>query len=104
MKPFAVEMSIKIIVMADDEDHAEQVAAEHIEEYAGGADADDFDARGCVLIDNVATLPGNWPSEAVPYGGDGETELELIIAEMVGGPAHVLDPHTTDMFASEVPA
>jgi len=95
VKPYAVEVSFTMIVMAEDESHAHEVA----EDWADDAWRDDaskaFNVDGVVSSD-ADLLRHGWDGYCLPYGGDGESNLKQILASQEPEPAR--DDKTIDMF------
>ncbi|WP_175712168.1 hypothetical protein [Burkholderia ambifaria] len=92
MKPYALEMSFPIVVMAHDVEHARTVA----EASADEAFRDNSAAAGAPrLITDVSQLRDGWDGECLPYGGDGRTTLADILAA-AGAPERCA--RTMDMF------
>ncbi|MFM0141800.1 hypothetical protein [Paraburkholderia sp. RL18-085-BIA-A] len=98
MKPYAVEVSFTMIVMAGSEEGAQDVA----EDYGHDAFRDDaskrFDVIGVVRTDAELIRHG-WDGECLPYGGDGEAGLKTILAGMTPEPER--DTRTVDMFGEQ---
>jgi hypothetical protein len=95
MKPYAVEVSFTMIVMAEDQEHARNIADSTKREAIYDEPNPDLNVSG--PITDVRQLRGGWTGDCVPYGGDGETTLADIIAEL--NPER--DTRTIDMFASQ---
>lgn len=98
MKPYAVEVSFTMIVMAEDGDSAHEVAEDWAdEEWAHGSIS--FNALGTVRNAGDLARFSGWDADAVPYGGDGETSLRTILADLP--PVVERDPRTIDMFSEQ---
>ncbi|MEX3933333.1 hypothetical protein AB4Y32_16270 [Paraburkholderia phymatum] len=96
MKPYAVEVSFTMIVMADNEVDAQEVAEDNSHE----AWRDTFDQKHCVLgpvTDERQLNAHGWSLNDIPWGGDGETSLRTILAELP--PVVEQDTRTIDMFS-----
>lgn len=76
MPIFKVQVSfeIDVVVQAEDEDHAHEVAkenwAEMQDECSGGPDV--FVVGE---IKSLEALPADWDGRCLPYGGDGRTRI-----------------------------
>lgn len=87
MKPYVVEMTVRTVVMADDEHHAFSVARDEFRDIAR-------DEKPDVWVDEEvkteADLPPGWDIGCLPYGGDGKTRLADIIGARAAaqGAAH----------------
>jgi hypothetical protein len=76
MKPYVVEMTIRTVVMADDQGHAFIVARTQFRDIAREETPDVF------VDDEVRSeedLPDGWDLACLPYGGDGNTRLSEIL-------------------------
>lgn len=82
VKPYMVEITTYGVVMAEDEAHARQVADSYKHEILG----DDWNPRievdGTVV--NVDDLSHGWDGECIPYGGDGDTTLAVLLVPNAG--------------------
>lgn len=78
MKPYVVEMTIRSVVMAEDEDDAYRTGADLFREIARD-EAPDVDVLREVL--DVRHLPTGWDLMCLPYGGDGNTRLKDLVAD-----------------------
>jgi hypothetical protein len=95
MKPYAVEVSFTMVVMAEDETDAYQCARENASEAWG----DTYDPRidVCEQMQTEADLKRHrWDGQCIPYGGDGNTRLSDILSTLE--PAPDRDDKTIDMF------
>lgn len=98
MKPYAVEISFTMIVMADDESDAFHCARENASEAWGDTYDPSFDVCGQVKAE--ADLKRHkWDGQCIPYGGDGDTRLSDILATIDAEPER--DDKTIDMFGAE---
>lgn len=79
MKPYAVEVSFTMIVMADDEEHAEIIADNEAREAWYDTSHKDFKVHGQVLTEDDLRRH-KWDGFCIPYGGDGNTRLSEILA------------------------
>lgn len=96
MKPYAITISFTTIVMAESPKHAVEVAENTKHDAFYGEPNHELSAP--YEIQDVTKLAGiGWDGECVPYGGDGETTLADIIAEM--NPER--DTKTMDLFAEQ---
>lgn len=72
-------MTTHAVVVADDEDHAYDVA----EENAKRAFDDDYSATPRISINaevsNASNLKHGWDGDCVPYGGDGNTKISKLL-------------------------
>lgn len=96
MKPYAVEVSFTMIVMAEDETEAYHVADENAREAWGDTQSPDYMVLNPVTSEEQLKFRG-WDGNCIPYGGDGDTRLKDIIANLE--PELVRDDKTVDMFA-----
>ncbi len=74
-----VTMETTLVVIADDEGHAWDVARDN----ARTASSDAFETPQIHVtgeVRSVESLPAGWDGECVPYGGDGNTRLQEILA------------------------
>jgi len=95
VKPYAVEVSFTLIVMSESPEHAEEVAEAHAIEAM--SDTTDPYFGTPVPITNVNDLTARgWTEDCIPYGGEGNTCLGEIIAQLE--PEPVRDTRTIDMF------
>lgn len=98
MKPYAVEVSFTMIVMAEDEGDAYQCARECGSEAWGDTYDPKFEV--CEDMKTEADLKRyKWDGQCIPYGGDGNTRLSDILAAIEQEPER--DTRTIDMFASQ---
>jgi hypothetical protein len=94
VKPYAVEVSFTMIVMAESDAHAESIAQSDAYEAWGDSPAIDYMSQGEVA--SMAELCRHgWDGACLPYGGDGETRLSDILAVE---PEPERDTRTIDMF------
>jgi hypothetical protein len=97
MKPYAVEVSFTMIVMAEDEDDAYAVAEEWADEAWGDTSSGSKDFHVDGLVRNDADLKRyKWDGQCLPYGGDGGIRLSDILAALDAEPER--DTKTIDMF------
>jgi hypothetical protein len=98
MKPYALTISITTIVMADNEQHARFVAEHEKGEIFGDAYGDQIKYSPATEMTCEADLSKvNWDGFCLPYGGDGNTRLNDILASIEAEPER--DTKTIDMFA-----
>lgn len=69
-----VTQTAKIVVVAEDEDHAWQVARDEAQQ-AFDDDAEPVDVHVTGEIHHLRHLRAGWDGDCVPYGGDGNTRL-----------------------------
>lgn len=73
-----VTLETKIVVVADDEDHAWQVASDEARDAIDNdRPAPDVSVRGEVTSEKH--LRDGWDAECVPYGGDGNTRIGALL-------------------------
>lgn len=98
MKPYAVEISFSIVVMAEDADAAASIAEDHSREAWNDTSDQDFSYPR--EVKTIADLHrAGWCGESIPYGGDGDTPLKDILAAIADEPT--ADDKTIDMFAEQ---
>ena len=82
-----VTMKTLMVVVADDEDHARQVAREEARDaFDNDRPEPEIDVRGEVTRDK--DLRDGWTEQCVPYGGYGNTRISQLLtpnAEVNGG-------------------
>jgi hypothetical protein len=98
MKPYAVEISFTMIVMAEDEDDAIEAAEDFADDAWRDDASKDFNVYGPVRTEGELAKHG-WDGECPPYNGDGETRLKDILASMEPEPQR--DTRTIDMFTPQ---
>lgn len=77
MKPYAVEVTLHMVVMADDLKRARKVGRQFARDAARKDEFDDvFVLREVTSEDE---LPDEWDGTCVPYGGDGNTRLKDLL-------------------------
>lgn len=77
-----VTLETQIVVVADDEDHAYQIAQENTREAIDNDRPDpDVNVRGEVASEKH--LYGGWDGQCVPYGGDGNTRISALLPHNV---------------------
>jgi len=82
MKPYALTISVVAIVMADDEQHARDVALSHVREIHHDAWGDQFKLSPATRIERHSDLERiGWDDQCLPYGGDGKTRLSEILKD-----------------------
>jgi hypothetical protein len=93
VKPYAVEVSFTMIVMAADEADAYSIAISEDDDAWHDTYEKDHTVLGEVMSE--ADLKRyKWDGQCIPYGGDGDTRLSDILAE----PQPDRDDKTIDMF------
>jgi hypothetical protein len=75
-KIYQVECSTMVVVEAENEDEAEQVAQQNID----NADPLSYDYWAMKEINSVADLPISWDEECLPYGRDDDLTLGEILS------------------------
>ena len=75
VKPYILEMTTTVVVMADSPAHAMQVAREHRREMARDGD---LEPAPPVELVALCGLRGGWNGECIPYGGDGNIRLKAM--------------------------
>lgn len=76
LKPYILDMTTTVVVMADSPEHARRVAMEQRNEILRDADLKPDTAREVVAL---CALRGGWDGRCIPYGGDGDTRLEEML-------------------------
>lgn len=99
MSLFEVEFTVRAVVQADDSTHAYSVAMDERREIFSDTSIGDVDV--CREIREVSHLPDGWDVACLPYGGDGNTRIGEILAEIPSVPER--DTKTIDMFAEVRP-
>jgi hypothetical protein len=78
----AVSFTLLMVVQADDEDHADQVAEENAREALDDQrPTPNVNVRGEVTQERQ--LREGWTIDCVPYGGDGDTRLGELLCGSV---------------------
>ena len=98
MKPYAVEVTFTMIVMAEDRDDAYEAAVENSDEAWRDTYDKEHSVIGLALTEEDLKRHG-WDGQCIPYGGGGDTRLADILANLE--PEPVKDERTSDMFAAE---
>lgn len=82
MKLYMVEITTHAVVVAEDEDHAREVASD----CRRDALSDDIDPQIDVgrEVTKLQDLENGWDGECIPYGGDGNTRLKAILTPNAG--------------------
>jgi len=93
MKLWHVDVHVPVIILAEGEEEAKQVASEEIDRIMACEDAIGFDYFVMKEITDVRDIPFNWEFDSVPYGGDGEKDIQEYLDEIV-----TADTKTIDMF------
>jgi hypothetical protein len=94
MKPYSVEISFVIIVMAEDADSAREVAESNSHDaWSDGGHDLGFPREVKTMAD--VTRAG-WDGESLPYGGHDDIPLKDILAAIADEPT--VDDKTIDMF------
>lgn len=78
MKAFVVEVTLDVVVMAEDLMGAYLATRAHWRDIAHDQEACLDDARE---VSSPSDLPDGWDLECIPYGGDGSTRLGSIIGD-----------------------
>ena len=87
-------MQTSMVVVADDEDHAWQVAQEHAKEAFDDAN-EPFQTHVTGEVRKIEHLRSGWDGDCVPYGGDENARLrDLLVpnAKVTGSPALSVSP------------
>ena len=72
-------METTMVVVADDDDHAYEVAQENYKEaFSDSGESPSIAVEG--EVSNVSQLRDGWDSRCVPYGGDGNARLGELLA------------------------
>lgn len=80
LKPYPVEFQFTMIVMAEDEVHAADVASS--EKNNGWHDTSEPEMYVFGEVKKVSSLAAyGWDGECIPYGGDGYAPLKDLIHE-----------------------
>lgn len=79
MKPYVVELTIRAVVVAEDEVHAYCVAESAFRDMARDEDPEIWVERE---VHSKSDLPSGWDLQCIPYGGDGSTYLAAFIADL----------------------
>jgi hypothetical protein len=95
MKPYAVEVSFTMIVLAEDENEAYTVAFDEADDAWRDTSDKDHTVLGPVRSEDDLKRHG-WDGQCVPYGGDRNTRLKDILASIEVEPER--DTRTIDMF------
>lgn len=73
-------MTTHVVVVADDEAHAYDVAEQH----AKRAFDDDYSVTPRISLNaevhNASNLKHGWDGDCLPYGGDGKTKISALLA------------------------
>ena len=80
MKPFKIELTVTAVVMAEDESHAFEVAAQRHRDILGDVWVGLVSLSQAEPIPTLADLPKHWDGMCIPYNGDGNTRLSEILA------------------------
>lgn len=98
MKPYAVEVSFTMIVMAEDEDDAIDVAEGNADDAWRDDGSKDFVVSGPIRSVEELSRHG-WSGECLPYGGDSDANLRDILDAIEPEPER--DTRTIDMFSTQ---
>lgn len=76
-----IEIDLPIVVQAEDEDHAWDIAKEDLRDVFMDVDMK-REARLYVAkhIKSAGDLPEKWDDRCIPYGGDGNTRIAELLA------------------------
>lgn len=77
MKPFIVEIKTVVVVMANDGDHAQDVALSHAREAMGDDTKPSVVVTGPVL--SLCDLTDQWDGRCIPYGDAEDRTLAQIL-------------------------
>jgi len=75
-------MQTSMVVIADDEDHAWEVAQEHAQEAFDDANAP-YQTHVTGEVKKVEHLRSGWDGDCIPYGGDENTRLRDLLTPNV---------------------
>jgi hypothetical protein len=98
MKPYAVEVSFTMIVMAEDESDAYEAALSDADDAWSDAYDKDYTVLQAINTEEDLKRHG-WSGDDTPYGTDSHEPLRTILAELP--PVVERDTRTIDMFAQE---
>lgn len=93
-KPYFVTLEVTAVVMAEDADHAFNVAKLERREIC--SDTDMTILVGSEVTSEVDLSRHDWSGDALPYGGDGRSRLRDILAALDA--LKERDNKTIDMF------
>lgn len=94
MKPYAVEVIWIAVVMAETPEDADEVARRNLSEITRWDSPEYSAGRPIKSMQELCAI--GWDGQCLPYGGDGETRLSDILAELESEPER--DTKTIDMF------
>lgn len=83
MPLFIVRTEIESVVVADDEDHACEVAAEWKNDIADEADLYSWVAWDAQEIKSVKQLPQGWSVDSLPWGSDDDVPVKEYLVPKV---------------------
>jgi hypothetical protein len=96
MKPYSIEVSFFIIVMAGDEESAAAIAEDNA--HDAFRDTGDLDFGSPSEVKTMTDVhQAGWCGESIPYGSDDDARLRDILAAIADEPT--VDDKTIDMFA-----
>lgn len=94
LKPYFVTLETTAVVMAEDSDHAYDVA--RLERRDICSDADMTILVGSEVTSEAELSVHDWSGDALPYGGDGRSNLRDVLAALDA--LKDRDTKTIDMF------
>lgn len=95
LKPYFVTLEVTAVVMAEDADHAYDVA--RLERCDICSDVDMSIFVGSEITSEAELSAHDWHGDELPYGGDGRSRLRDILAALAA--LQDRDTKTLDMFA-----
>lgn len=79
MKPYFVELTVTAVVMAEDADHAWEVADSERRDIFN--DTGNVDIYVGSEVTSERNLRDGWDLQCIPYGGDGNTRIGELIGK-----------------------
>lgn len=95
LKPYFVEMKITAVVMATSEEQAMLQAESHASSIVSDGQMCADSAELIESLQELASFDPKWTGDCIPYGGDKQTPLKMLLPEETP----VKDTRTIDMFA-----
>jgi hypothetical protein len=97
LKPYFVTLEVTAVVMAEDADHAYDVARMERRDICSDVDMSIF--VGSEVKTEADLSAQDWTGDDLPYGGDDRTKLRDILAALEALPER--DTKTIDMFEGQ---
>lgn len=97
LKPYFVTLEVTAVVMAEDADHAYDVARMERRDICSDVDTSIF--VGSQVTSEAELLAHGWNGDELPYGGDGRSRLRDILAALEA--LQERDTKTIDMFEGQ---